>query len=102
MAVLWQSSHYRQPPSEVVSVVTKLLWDGSLKIVARGEKMMENKSNRDPKLHSFRRNLKWSWSDTKKELRSGTGVLGSLARMQLIALAIVILFAIAKFGFGWF
>ena len=64
--------------------------------------MMEPKSERDPKLHRFRRNLKWSWADLKKDLISGDGLLVSRVRFQLAVLLIIILMAIAKFGFGLF
>jgi len=63
---------------------------------------MKPKSNRDPKLHNFRRNLKWAWADAKKDLVSGDGQLASSARFYLAVGVIIVLGAIAKFGFGLF
>jgi hypothetical protein len=63
---------------------------------------MEHKSNRDPKLHSFRRNLKGAWADVKKDLISGDGQLVSSVRFYLAVAVIIFLGAIAKFGFGLF
>ena len=63
---------------------------------------MEHKSNGDPKLHSFRRNLKGAWADLKKDLVSGDGVLVSQVRFYLAVGVIIFLMAIAKFGFGLF
>lgn len=59
-------------------------------------------SGRDPKLHSFRRNLKWAWADLKKDLISGDGLLVSNVRFYLAVGVVIFLMAIAKFGFGLF
>jgi hypothetical protein len=66
------------------------------------EILMTPKSKWDSRLYRTRQYLKWSWADTKRDLKSGNGVLASMACRQLLLLALVILFAIAKFGFGWF
>jgi hypothetical protein len=63
---------------------------------------MKPKSKQGPKLHNFRRNLKWAWADLKKDLVSGDGLLVSRVRFYLAVLVIIILMAIAKFGLGLF
>jgi len=63
--------------------------------------MIKRKRN-DPKLHSFRRNLKGAWADVKKDFISGDGALASSARFYATMAVIIFLMAIAKFGFGWF
>ena len=68
----------------------------------QGRPSMIKRKRTAPKLHSFRRNLKWTWADLKKDLVSGDGLLVSMVRYRLAVLLVIILMAIAKFGFGWF
>ena len=65
-------------------------------------RVVRKKMDPDQKLHTFRRNLKWAWADLKKDLISGDGTLVWTIRFQLAALVLIILMAIAKFGFGLF
>jgi hypothetical protein len=63
---------------------------------------MKRKNNEAPKLHQFRRNLKWAWADAKKDVVSGDGLLASSVRFYLALAVVIFLGAIAKFGFGLF
>jgi len=61
---------------------------------------MKAKSKWDSRLYRTRQYLKWAWADTKKDIRSGKGFLAGQARWYFGLAVIVVLLAIAKFGFG--
>jgi hypothetical protein len=63
---------------------------------------MKPKSKQGPKLHSFRRNLKGAWADVKNDFISGDGALVFRVRFYLAVAVVILLGAIAKFGFGLF